>query len=468
LKIPTYLQKEPHLPNILFASAFAFLFLQTFTRNGMLFSGKATTHRKSELILKSEYLMALLTPSKSKITIVKWFLIAFIFHLVISVSFNLFAEQSPQLIITENLAEQSPQSINTDNPELIENIEQNQDNQIENSEDSANTTANELENPLMDTPAVTKRKKLSTSFYEDFKQQQEETLIKSKEAADENQKNISLRLHRFSNYIDQYFAEENFIEESTDSRMRVSITNTYQKYYDPTFQPRVSLSLALPNTQNRWRIRFQSNDDIDSSEGNNSDTNLIDSLNETTYSTAISGIIKASELVNIRLDAGIKFRTPIDPFTNLRFRRSFLFGKTELNLTEILQWRDSEGKTAGSALKIKYPFTINYSFLSNSEVVYWDVDSYWSQSQSFSLYQQLDQRSIIAYSVGVRAQDEDSLHLRKKDQVNEYWVELNYRKNFYQDWLFYQVSPGLVRPRDFDFETLPRLELKLEVLYGNL
>jgi len=310
-------------------------------------------------------------------------------------------------------------------------------------------------------------KQSSGSFYEDFKQQQEETLAKTLKAADQNQENVSQRLHRFSSYVDKFFAEDSYVQESNDSRMRLSLVNQYQKYATPTLRPRMSLLLSLPNTQNRWRIRFQSDDELESEEKNNQ-TNLIEDTGDTTYSTAISRILRASDLIDIRADAGIKFRTPIDPFTKLRIRRSFLFDKTEIRLTETFQWRDSQGKTASSALDLEYPIALNYFFRSHSEIIYWDINSFWSGSQSLTIYDQLDSKSVIAYAIGVGGQNEDEFHTRKKDQVNDYWVELRYRKNFYKDWLFYQVSPGLIRPRDFDFETLPRLELKLEVLYGNL
>lgn len=316
------------------------------------------------------------------------------------------------------------------------------------------------------TPEPSFFKKRSNSFYEDFKIQQEQTLQKTRQAADQNQQNVSERLHQFSSYVDKFFADESYLQESTDSRMRISIANEYQQYETPTFRPRMSLSLALPNTQNRWRVRFQS-DDEDAGD-DNSDTSLIDSVENTSYSTAISRVLRESELIDVRADVGIKFRTPIDPFTKFRIRRSFLFDKVELRLTETFQWRDSQGKTAASTLDIEYPFTLNYFFRSHSEAIYWDINSYWSGVQTFTFFDQLNSKSIIAYAIGVNVQNEDELFLRKKDQVNEYWIEVRYRKNFYQDWLFYQISPGLIRPREYEFETLPRLELKLEMLYGRV
>jgi hypothetical protein len=312
----------------------------------------------------------------------------------------------------------------------------------------------------------------SGSFYEDFKRQQEETLKQTQLAADESQVNVSRRLHKFSSYVDKFFAEENYVQESYESRLRFSLSNQYQKYATPTLKPRINLSLALPNTKNRWRLQFQSNDDEneEANSGSNS-TNKNNSNNDVkdnSFTTALGITLKKSKLVDIRTNIGVKFDTPLDPFARLRLRRSLVLKNTELRLTETFEWLDSIGKNATTQFEIEYPISKNYFFRSKSNATYWDIDSYWSAAQSFTLYDQLSPVSLIAYAVGISAQNEDDLHIRKKDQVNNYWIETRYRKMFYKDWLFYQISPGLVHPREYEFETLPRIELKLEAVYGHL
>jgi hypothetical protein len=232
----------------------------------------------------------------------------------------------------------------------------------------------------------------------------------------------------------------------------------------------MSLSLALPNTENKWRLRFQSDDDEENEENEGTEgtsgTNLVENVGDSTFTTALGLLLKASDKVDIRFDAGIKFYTPVDPFTRFRVRRSFKFEKVELRFTETLEWRDSEGKSAENKFQFEYPFTANYFFRSGTRATYWDVNSYWSGSQSFTFFNQRSQKSVIAYSIGISGQNEDDLHLRKKDQVNEYWIETSYRKNFYQNWLFYQIKPGISYPREFDFDPLPRIEFKVEAVYG--
>lgn len=306
-----------------------------------------------------------------------------------------------------------------------------------------------------------------SSFYQDFLRQREETLYKSKKTADQSHVEVSKRLHRFSAYVDKFFVEESYVTESQESRLRVSLVNQYQRHESASLQPRMSLSLALPNTENKWRLNFQSDEELD---GEQSTQINATGSNEGTSSfiTSLGRILKTDEFVDIRFDAGIKFRTPVDPFTRLKARRSFQFEHIEVRLTETFQWRDTEGNTASTLIETEYPFSSNYFFRSRSELIYWDINSFWSMSQSFTLFNQLGPKSIIAYAIGIQGQDEDELHQRSKHQVNEYWIEARYRKNFYQDWLFYQITPGLTHPREYNFESLPRLELKLEAVFGRI
>ncbi len=307
--------------------------------------------------------------------------------------------------------------------------------------------------------------KADEEFYKELRLRQEAALQRSRQAANESQQNVSQRLHRFSSYVDRFFAEEDYIEESYESRLKVSVSNQYQKYYTPTLKPHTSLYLALPNTKNKWFLSLES-DDSGNQEASQEANNLVNDENDSTLTTALGRKLKSNELVDIRFSAGIKFRTPIDPFAHIRGRRTFKFENVELRFTETLGWQDSYGKFAENNFVFEYPLTLKYFFRSGSTLTYWDVHTYWTGSQTLTLYRQLDKKSLIAYTIGINGQNEDTLHTRKKDQVNQYWIELRYRKNFYQNWLFYQITPGITWPREFEFEALPRIEFKLEAVYG--
>ncbi len=309
----------------------------------------------------------------------------------------------------------------------------------------------------------------SGSFYQDFMLQQEKALETSKIVADRSQETISERLHRFSGVVDKFFAEDNYTIESKDSRMRVSLANRYQRFYDPALEPRMSLSLALPNTKRHWRLRFQSDDE--SFEDHDSSliqqNNLAESITSTSFTTALGLMLETSELINIQFDAGIRFRTPIDPFTRFRARRTFHWHDLKFRVAETLQWRKSYGNTAETQVEFETPiFQSKYLYRTTTQITYWDINSYLSASQSFTFYQPLTDKSAIAYTFGVAGQNEDELHLKKKDQLNSYWIETRYRKNFYSNWLFYQITPGITRERDYDFRNSPRIEFKIEAVYG--
>lgn len=298
-----------------------------------------------------------------------------------------------------------------------------------------------------------------------FRLQQEQAA----KAADESQVVISKRLYKFSTYVDNFFSDSEYEQETLDSRLRVSIETAFQEHSDPSIRPRLNLSLPLSNTKKKLRLLLQSNDDeTQLQENTNINANLIESSTETSFSSALGLQLLAQKKIDIRADAGIKFYTPIDPFSKIRIRRSFLFNTVELRLTETLQWRDSEGNSSNLLMEIEYPFRSNYFFRSYSALTYWDIDSYWAGSQSFTLYDQLNEKTIVAYNIGIQGQNENETHDKKINIVNYYWIETRYRKNFYKDWLFYEISPGFIYPRTYDFDALPKLELKLEAVYGNI
>lgn len=298
-----------------------------------------------------------------------------------------------------------------------------------------------------------------------FKEQQEQAL----KAADESQVEVSERLYKFSTFVDNFFSNSEFEQESEDSRLRVSIDSEFQEHADPSVQPRLNLSLPLSNTKKKLRLLLESNDDENQLQENpNVNSNLAGNTTEESFSSALGLQILADAKFDIRGDVGIKFYTPIDPFTKIRVRRTFKMDTVEMRLTETLQWRDSEGNSSDLKMEMEYPFRSSYFFRSYSNLTYWDVDSYWAASQSFTLYDQLNEKTVIAYSIGIQGQNENETHDKKIDIVNYYWIETRYRKNFYKDWLFYEVTPGFIYPREYDFDALAKLELKLEAVFGNI
>ena len=51
-------------------------------------------------------------------------------------------------------------------------------------------------------------------------------------------------------------------------------------------------------------------------------------------------------------------------------------------------------------------------------------------------------------------------------EADSRFVWLRYRQRFLRDWLFYEVEPRLTQTRARDWDTLPSLALRLEVLFG--
>lgn len=305
-----------------------------------------------------------------------------------------------------------------------------------------------------------------------IKEQRELMIGKTRNVADQSQQNITNRLFRFSSYVDNFYSTPEFENENKQSRMRVSFANTIQRHENPSYKPRLNLSLALPNTQQRLKLRLQSISDNELADETNEESpgesNIIDSVAKNSFSTALGIVLLANKYADIQSDIGVKLRTPPNPFSKLRIRRSFHFYAWELRLTETFLWQKSDGKSATSRMNIEYPINEKYFFRTSTRLTYWDEDSYISALQAFTIFEQKSPLSVIAYSIGANGQNENDTHDLKHSQVNNYWAELRYRKNFYKDWLFYETNPGLIFPKSNDYHLQPRLTVKLEAIYGRV
>ena len=71
------------------------------------------------------------------------------------------------------------------------------------------------------------------------------------------------------------------------------------------------------------------------------------------------------------------------------------------------------------------------------------------------------ERHRRVYQIGVNGNDET-----RGWRVNDYFLRVLFRGNFYRKWLYYDIQPELVFSREEDFEADPRLILRLEAFFG--
>ncbi|HVR28371.1 MAG TPA: hypothetical protein VMS86_02460 [Thermoanaerobaculia bacterium] len=164
-------------------------------------------------------------------------------------------------------------------------------------------------------------------------------------------------------------------------------------------------------------------------------------------------------------DAGVELGAPVEIFTQGRYRRHWFVSPRDLvRLRQSVFWRSDDG--FGTRLDFDFervlggPYVMrwrnNGTFAQHLEGMKW--------FDELTLFHRLGERQALAYVVHAAGETDAEV------PVEEYGLELVYRRNILREWLFVEMRPG-VEWRRPDVERrrqlTPLLGVGLEIQFGN-
>lgn len=147
-------------------------------------------------------------------------------------------------------------------------------------------------------------------------------------------------------------------------------------------------------------------------------------------------------------DAGIRIRSPIDPFVKGGWRYERAVGElTLLRFVETGFWQNSEGLGATTRLDIEHAFEKN-------SLLRWTASGTISQESegvrgytSLTMYRGLSDTSAVAGQLFTSGEFDAAVPL------GEYGIRAAYRKRVFRDWLVLELRPSLTWPKDEPAQT---------------
>lgn len=283
----------------------------------------------------------------------------------------------------------------------------------------------------------------------------EERLDEAHEVWSERVKDAGIRL-------DRLFGGEEFVADP-NSYVRIRTIGLLQEGSSEA-EVRVRARLALPNTERRFSLVLDSDDDerFDQAGGDQpSPPGLLrSSRQDGGFTAGLRYLGELSETVNFDTDVGIRARhARPDPYVRARIRKSFYPGKWELRPLEEVYWRYHKGQGVRSQVMMQRILPNSQFFRSTSEVdwVYRERRTY--ASQDFTLTRELSPLHAVQSHIGIRGESDPM-------RVVQWFVNVGWRRNIYRDWLFLELRPELLFDREEDFRAEPRLFLILESYFG--
>lgn len=313
-------------------------------------------------------------------------------------------------------------------------------------------------------PSTSEQSTSSTSQTQSIKEQQkaessEDSLI------DSSHRLISENIIGLSHTLDLYFSNARYLEESFGSYGCMSFSTFFSEGGKVETSADICLKIDLPHTKKRWKLIFESEevegvDDVLESNAP-SITGVQDEENKS--STALLRYVAEQELLRfISFDIGVKTRTPLDPFTRLRFRRTWVPDPWLLRLTESLYYFKSTEGGFLSRFDMERKLSHDWYVRMTSEADYKEPESQFRLKQDFGFYRRVGKGRAFNVALNIAGTSQPNPHV-------EYYVyRFRYRINVWRKWFFVEASPQMLYERENDFRGVAGILFSAEAIFGNL
>ena len=273
-----------------------------------------------------------------------------------------------------------------------------------------------------------------------------------------------------ANAIDSFFGNERGVWQQ--NKTRVTLRGNADWVDDAGWDPsaEVKLYLALPGLNDRLRLVLNDDDDDDTA-GSSSD--------EDESNLALRFVGSLTDRFGIAFDLGVSTRgdPTIQGFARANLFRSWNLFNTQWDarLANRLYWYTDSHWRNDFRWYFERRISDKFFFRSRTRFDYQeDKDSEVYPEQRFTLFQQINDRTALAYEALARevfTEDSpffpDDFLVPCQPKCTQYALRLRFRQNVKYPWLFYEIWPTAAWTEARDYEFTPAIRFRLEVVLGD-
>lgn len=259
---------------------------------------------------------------------------------------------------------------------------------------------------------------------------------------------FGMRVNTVANRLDLFFADQRADDELARSRIRIRQRYEVRERASLRDDFIIRFNIRLPKLEEKFKFEFE------------------DKSAKKERQKAISGAnedIAQNELNKkwqFRADVGVNASIPPRVFTRARVRKNMTSGDIIHRFVEEVAWysdRDWEENTSlDSDLSLGDEVLLRFRNTSDWKVTRKDFKT----GHGPSLIQKISDNDAISFNAGLTTIVDESWY------VDNYRLSINYRRNLYKQWIYFDFIPGLDFPKIWSFRRTPFIAVQLEVLFG--
>jgi hypothetical protein len=258
------------------------------------------------------------------------------------------------------------------------------------------------------------------------------------------QDGIHTSIDSSARWFDGFFGDSE--NKSGETYGRVSTRVIWKNREGFKISGRLKARTSLENFQDRVDAVLMKGDSDDYLEGRSDmDSGLRGAIPSSSDDDWIAGVGYApsiSESARIRLGAGIRFSTPINPYVRARYGFLHHFSDQSLmRVRETVFWKSRDG--FGTTTNLDLERTLNGNFL-----LRWTNAGTFGESvrgvdweSTLTLYQNIGENKAMAYLLMAEGETDHDVSLR------EYGFRAVYRQQMFREWFFGEILGGVTWPK---------------------
>lgn len=299
-----------------------------------------------------------------------------------------------------------------------------------------------------------------TSVQKETAIQQETEESADDDVMDTSHKWVVRQLDSLSVNLDQFFVDMFFDDDISDhyskkSEAKISYRVRYEEREETEYKLGIGVNIALPNTQERFNLLLESEDQRTDEAG------IIEVTEEAKYSATLRFMIRESKRWTASIDAGIKWGLPPDPFTRLRVARPInLSERARLRFKQELSYYTQEGYGEETDLLFDYGLSESQAIRSRVNVSYLVNDEYFKTRYGLGWYKEVRENLSYALLGASKGNTENGF------RITEYTLGASVRKRIYKDWMFIDAFPHILWASKNDWDAVPAFTFKLEAKFS--
>jgi hypothetical protein len=287
-----------------------------------------------------------------------------------------------------------------------------------------------------------------------------------KKTVEEQHDWLEERIYDTSNFIDMFFSgnRENIV---TDKKSYVGLSYFigYETLRAPEYRFNLSSYLALPRTEERWRLTIESYDPDESVDQGASGT-AGGAATEQDYLLGLQYLTEYGFLSNVSFGTGIRTsglaETP-DPYVSVTARRSFYYPENwELWLANKLQYFVVDKTDNKTEVRISRVISEETKFEFYNSMRYLQDGNYWQLKNQLSLYKLLPNKRGVAYQAALYSlRDPDEMF-----KLQYYYLGVFFRQMIHEEWIYVELTPALMWRTENNFQASERISLNFGIVFG--